>query len=97
MSIANSVLLKTKRSKLRLDGSLVDDDDFSETNPRYLGRARDRERDPLIPPEFGDQNEDIRRQNSTASTFEIIQRVEMVRINHTKKYSLVFVKYFLQI
>ena len=85
MSIANSVLLKTKRSKSRLDGSLIDDDD-TEQSQRYLSsRVRDHERDPLIPPEFGDQNEDIRRQISTASTFEIVQRVEMVNYHYNFK------------
>ena len=70
MSIANALLVKSRRDR----GS---DNSLDEMNGPTLFR-RERERDPLIPPELGEQNAQLRRQAHTAANFEIKERVEMV-------------------
>ena len=71
MSIANAILTSRKRE-------MSESSDLAEPIRPLLGSRRERERDPLIPPEYGDQSEEIRMQNSTMAVFEITQRVEMV-------------------
>jgi len=71
MSIANAIMNSRKRE-------MSESTDLSKPIRPLLSNRRQRERDPLIPPEYGNQSEEIRMQNSTMAVFEITQRVEMV-------------------
>jgi hypothetical protein len=70
MSIANAILAGRRRE-------LKETEDTSHESIRPLLR-RERERDPLIPPELGNHSEEMRRHASIVAVFEIAQRVEMV-------------------
>lgn len=63
MSIANAMLRRRHK-----DSDVTND---------YRSR-RERERDPLIPPELGDRQAELIRDASLAAGYEINQRVEMV-------------------
>ncbi|CAG7821968.1 unnamed protein product [Allacma fusca] len=72
MSIANALIVKSRRDRSSTDSSLDEPDGIGPT-----GFGRERERDPLIPPELGEHHAHLRRQANTAANFEIKERVEM--------------------